>query len=229
MECLLIKKKIYIDAGHNFNLFNTGATSNGMREQDITYEVAYLLGNLIDKYFSIRLSRPTLTTNLGHDNNSAINARWQQANDWGADYFLSIHVNDFKDGAATGAGTFIAATKQADRVFAQTINDTYAQTMGLHNRGVKLDTQAATGSLGVLRNTNMPAALIELAFINSNLQNPDIDILRYKRNQMASALAKGIFKYFDIVPRIVHDMPQFQPVVKSLANIIFSKLRFLFK
>ncbi|MCL2702398.1 MAG: N-acetylmuramoyl-L-alanine amidase [Defluviitaleaceae bacterium] len=186
------RTKIFIDAGHNYSQFNTGAEGNGMREQDITFEVSFLLGEILKSNFDIRLSRPTLETNLGTDTNSSINVRWQMANEWGADYFISVHVNA---GGGTGAETFIAATKPDDRAFALAVNDTYAAAMNLRNRGVKLDTESNAGSLSVLRHTDMPAIMIELAFIDSPPQNPDVQILRDRRADMAAALAKGINQY----------------------------------
>ena len=87
------KIKIFLDAGHNNSNFNTGASGNGMREQDITFQVAKKLSDILKDDFDVMLSRPTQDTNLGTDNASAVNMRWQLANKWGADYFISIHCN----------------------------------------------------------------------------------------------------------------------------------------
>ena len=73
------KLKIFLDSGHNNSSFNTGAERNGLREQDITYEVSRMLGDILEHYFEIKLSRPTKETNLGTNNATAINARWQIA------------------------------------------------------------------------------------------------------------------------------------------------------
>jgi hypothetical protein len=70
--------------------------------------------------------------------------------------------------------------------------------MGLTNHGVKPDTQTHVGSLGVLRFSSMPAILVELAFIDSPLHNPDVAILRDRRPDMARALADGVFKFLCI-------------------------------
>ena len=180
------KKKIFIDAGHNHSGWNTGAAAYGLKEQDITFEVAYLLGEVIKADFDIRLSRPTMETNLGHDNNSAVNARWQMSNQWGADYFISIHCN-----AAGGTGSEIYYYDASARSFATTIQKTYAGIMGLRDRRSEL-----TDRWAVLRHTNCPAVLLELAFIDSPLHNPDVEILRNRKNEMANAIAKGIYQYF---------------------------------
>jgi N-acetylmuramoyl-L-alanine amidase len=200
------KLKIFIDAGHNDSGWNTGAVGNNMREQDITFAVSFELGRLLEAAgCDVQLSRPTQQTNLGRDNNTAINARWQMANAFNADYFISIHVNA---GRGTGAETFIAATKPQDRTFATTINDHYAQRMGLRNRGVKLDSSTGHGSLGVLRSTRMPAILVELAFIDSPLTNPDVEILRNQHSQMAQVLAEGFINFLDLTIAESIDPPE---------------------
>ena len=181
--------KIFVDAGHNYSGWNTGAIGNGMREQDITFDVSLELGRILrDHGCEVMLSRPTLQTNLGTDNAGSINARWQMSNNWGADYFISIHVNA---GGGTGAETLYARADSLD--FARAVQDVYSAQMQLRNRRVWLRTD-----LGVLRSTNCPAILLELAFIDSPLANPDVEILRNKRPEMAAAVTKGVLEYIGI-------------------------------
>ena len=87
--------KIYIDQGHNPENPNAGAEGNGLLEQDITYRVGQELATLLraDPRFEVRLSRPSPTTLLGTSNSTSLQARVQDANAWGADYFISIHTN----------------------------------------------------------------------------------------------------------------------------------------
>ncbi|MCL2350872.1 MAG: N-acetylmuramoyl-L-alanine amidase [Defluviitaleaceae bacterium] len=182
-------KKIFIDAGHNFSGFNTGAVANGLREQDITFDVAKYLGELLEAAgLDVKLSRPTLQTNLGWDNGSSVNTRWQMANAWGADYFISIHANA---GGGTGAETLYFSQKSLE--FAQTVQDVYSEEMGLRNRRIW-----RRDDIGVVRWTNMPSILVETAFIDSPAQNPDVEILRSKRLEMAKAIAKGVLRYLNI-------------------------------
>ena len=220
-------KKIFIDAGHNYSSWNTGAVGNGMREQDITFEVARDLADILQRAgFETMLSRPTLQTNLGHDNNSAINARWQMSNAWGADYFISIHVNA---GGGTGAESFYWDVLAEE--FSRTVLETYCREMKLRNRRNVL-----TSQWGVIRQTNCPAILLELAFIDSPLSNSDVEILRNRRGDMAMALAKGCFEYFgasldgedkdkdgeDVVTRFntIEELPQWaQPAIRRLVEL----------
>ena len=183
--------KIFIDAGHNHSGWNTGVVANGMREQDITFEVSKRMGQILQNAgagLEVRLSRPALETNLGTDNNSSINARWQMANAWGADYFISIHVNA---GGGTGAETLYHKPDSLE--FAQVVQDVYSSRMGLRNRRVW-----QRNDVGVLHWTNCPAILLELAFIDSPPNNPDVDILRNRRGDMAAAAANGVLEYLGV-------------------------------
>ena len=183
----MVKKRIFLDAGHNDSGFDTGAVGNGLREQDITFEVASILGDILKNDFEIKLSRPTKETNLGTNNTTAVNARWQMANEWHADYFVSIHCNA-SNGQATGAETLYFKNEAIE--FAKVIENTYTSEMNLKDRGVKYRDDVA-----VLRNTTMPSVLIELAFIDNK---EDADILKLKKLEIAKAIAKGIYKFLGI-------------------------------
>lgn len=179
------KIKIFIDAGHNDSGWNTGAVGNGMREQDIVYEVSKNLEDILKNDFELRLSRPTKDTILGTNNTTAINTRWQMSNAWGADYFISIHANA---GGGTGAETYYFRDDSLN--FARSIQDIYSSEMGLRNRRTE-----RRNNLAVIRNTNHPSILLELGFID-NIQ--DAVILRTKRPEMAKAIAKGIYTYLEL-------------------------------
>ena len=87
--------KIFVDAGHNPGVINAGASVNGVLEADINFNVSKYLGDILqlDNRFEVMLSRNSITEVLGNDRNSSLQARVNMANNWPADYFLSIHCN----------------------------------------------------------------------------------------------------------------------------------------
>ena len=91
----MAKIKVFIDAGHNPQNPNAGAEGNGLREQDITYEVARIAADLFNANpdYEARLSRETPDVVLGTTNATSLRARVEAANEWGADYFISVHTN----------------------------------------------------------------------------------------------------------------------------------------
>lgn len=176
--------KIYIDQGHNPNPPNTGAEGNGYREQDITYAVGQSLATLLrnDGRFEVRLSRPSATTQLGTSNASSLRERVNDANSWGADYFISIHTNASVSPSANGTEVLVYSTPSRSASLAENVLREVTEITGFANRGVKL-----RPGLYVLRKTTMPAILVELGFIS----NP------YEANFMSNnptLFARGIYQ-----------------------------------
>ena len=101
--------RIYIDQGHNPYGFNAGAEGFGLREQDITYLVGAYLANILnaDSRFTAITSRTSPDEILGYDTNSSLRTRTEQANQWGADYFLSIHTNANVNPAINGTEAYV--------------------------------------------------------------------------------------------------------------------------
>ena len=189
-----MRKKVFIDAGHGGA--DPGATGNGMNEANINFNVALMLGGILEKDFDIMLSRPSLDANIGTNGKFAFD-RATMANNWGADLLLSVHCNAFHLESANGYETYFAATKPQDRSAATIIHNIFVAETGLRDRGVKQDGQSQhSGGLGVLRNSKMSAVLVELAFITANPDGLDVLFLREKQKEMAAILAKGVYAYF---------------------------------
>ena len=110
------------------------------------------------------------------------------ANAWPADLFVSIHVNA---GGGRGAETFCYDTHGAGGRLAACIQRQLVDSLqtldgGYADRGVK-----AHPSFCVLRQTTMPAVLVETGFIDSD----DITILTQHGDDIARALARGVTDY----------------------------------
>lgn len=181
--------KIYIDQGHNPDPPNSGAEGNGLREQDITYEVGRRLAALLRRSgnYEVRLSRPTPTTQLGTSNASSLRVRVEEANAWGADYFISIHTNASTDPSATGTEAYSYARDTVAFRLGEDIVDNIVEITGLPNRGMKV-----RPGLYVLKKTNMPAVLVELGFIS----NPrDAALMSNDPQIFAQGIYNGIVEF----------------------------------
>ncbi|MBE6553451.1 MAG: N-acetylmuramoyl-L-alanine amidase [Ruminococcaceae bacterium] len=157
--------KIYIDQGHNpTGTHNAGAQGNGLCEENITFAVGLELAALLeaDGRFEVRLSRPTAETVLGTNNSESLAARSGDANAWGADYFISIHANSYTNDTANGIEAF--AYSDAGEAFSlgTELVDALVAATGFAKRGMKVRTD-----LHVLKNTQMPAVLVEIGFITN--------------------------------------------------------------
>ncbi len=184
--------KIYIDQGHNPRSPNTGAEGNGYAEQDITYAVGRSLATLLrnNGNFEVRLSRPTADTQLGTSNASSLRVRVDDANSWGADYFISIHANASSSSSVSGSEALVYTEPSIASELGEDILEGLNEATGLPNRGIKV-----RPGLYVLRRTNMPAVLIELGFIS----NPfDANLMANNPQLFARGIYNGILDYFDL-------------------------------
>lgn len=172
-------KKVYLDPGHGGT--DSGAIGNGIQEKDIVLAVAKKVEAKLKKCnLEVRMSRTT-------DDYKTLEYRSTDANNWGADCFVSIHANS-ADASAQGVETYcykFAYRPLADKVHEEIIDSkTYTK-----NRGVK------EGNFHVVRETNMDACLVELAFISNT---EDANLLKNKQDEFATAIAKGICKYLGV-------------------------------
>ena len=180
--------KICIDQGHNPENPNAGAEGNGLREQDITYKVGVRLSSILrSQGYETRLSRPTPTTQLGTSNASSLAARVNDANSWGANYFISLHTNASSSPSAEGSEAYVYRRGGAAEALAEDILTGLRQSTGLPTRGV-----FPRPSLYVLKKTRMPAVLVELGFIT----NPEeAELMNNDSELFARGVANGINAY----------------------------------
>ena len=180
--------KIYLDQGHNPDNPNSGAEGNGFREQDLVYAIGQRTAAMLRGYgFDVRLSRPTPDTQLGTSVATSLAARVNDANVWGADYFISLHCNASDVTAASGSEAFVYRRNTDAEWLAYRLLEGVTDATGLPNRGI-----TARPGLYVLRKTRMPAVLMELGFIT----NPgDAALLAYSPNLFAAGLTNGVLTY----------------------------------
>lgn len=174
--------KVFLDPGHGGK--NPGALGNGLREKDINLSVALKIGNILKNHgVNVGYSRTT-------DVFLELADRASKANNFGANLFVSIHCNAFSDTSAKGVETYSYPGSGTGAKLAKAIQDSIiASGAYTANRGTK------TANFAVLRLTNMPAALVELAFITNS---QDANILRNRQDDLALAVAKGILNNLGI-------------------------------
>ena len=184
--------RVYIDQGHNPQNPNAGAEGNGLREQDIVFRIGVLLADLLlaNGNFEVRLSRPSQSTQIGTSTASSLATRVNQANSWGANYFLSLHTNASNINSASGIEAYAFARPSVAFTLGQIILEELSDTTGLRNRGMQVRT-----NLYVLRRTQMPAVLIELGFIT----NPrDAALMSNRPELFAQGIYNGLLRYLNL-------------------------------
>lgn len=165
--------KIVIDPGHGGR--DPGAVGYGLREKDIVLIISKNIREiLLQEYEGVEV----LMTRED-DTFVELSDRAKMANDWGADYFMSVHVNA---GKGTGFESFIHSSQSFASVAAQNIihGEIMKAMPGISDRGKK------QANFAVLRETKMPAILTEVLFID----NPT-DASKLKDPAFLEAVARG--------------------------------------
>lgn len=179
-----MKKKIYIDAGHGGD--SIGASYKGRLEQDDVLKLALAVGKLLKTQPNVEV-KYSRTTNTNPD----LTGRCKEANAWGADYFISIHRDACAPNVAQGATAYVYSKVETDGVTynkAKGIVDRLCSAAGFKNRGVKKGAVSYT-DFAVNRVTNMSSVLLEVGFIDSDIDNKIFDD---KFEDIALAIAKGL-------------------------------------
>ncbi len=179
--------KICIDAGHNYSGWDTGAVANNLKEQNITFQIAEKLSEILNAHqIKTVFTRESATQNLGTSVNSSLKKRAEISNRTACDYFVSIHCN-----AGGGTGTEVLVLKKGGQAegLAESVLSEMTKKLNLRSRGVK------EANLLVLRETICPAILVETAFLD---HPTDANLLKTKPEEFASAIAMGIFGFLGI-------------------------------
>lgn len=167
---------IILDAGHGGA--DSGATFNGRLEKDDTLEVVLALGELLQSN-----GVDVLYTRTEDVFDSPLR-KAQLANESGADYLISIHRNSsVVPGQYTGVQTLLYDESGVKKEMADNINQELAD-VGYRNIGTDV-----RRDLAVLRRTSIPALLVELGFINSDIDN---NLLDTRFDDTIQAIADGI-------------------------------------
>ena len=184
--------KIFIDQGHGPGGVNGGAEANGLVEQDVTYNVGRYLANLLasDGRFEVMTSRNSPDEIIGTDTLSSLRERVRMANDWGANYFISLHTNANDNPAINGSEVYVYSMWSEAYNMAEYILNSIVANVGTNYNGVRVNP-----SLYVLRYTRMPAMLVELGYLTNT---SDAQKLRDNQYGFAYAIYLGLLEYFGL-------------------------------
>jgi len=175
--------KVFINAGHDpESLAGTSDYDCGAVNRHLgLYEnlVAASVGALVEKY----MTAAGCEVNVLQD--ESLSGICEAANEWGADLFVSIHCNAFNE-TARGTETHTYPGDKDGYRLAECINNQIVSSLPVLDRGVK------QSKFTVLSGTEMPAVLVEMAFID---EDRDGLLLRDNQDDFARAIARGVTDY----------------------------------
>ena len=203
---------VVLDPGHGGKDPGAVDLRRGLEEKRIALELAQRVRTILRKYnVDVRLTREG-------DKTTDLSQRCLLAKRWGADLFVSIHLNAAANSGASGIETHIlppagcpitasAFVSSRDRVaFPGNRHDGANMVLGyylqrslikytrLEDRGVR------RSRFYVIRNVDCPAALVECGFISSRNDRTKIMTSAY-RNNVTRGITEGILTYINMVKR----------------------------
>lgn len=183
--------KIAIDAGHGYNTPGKRCPDDSMREWEFNNVVADYVADGLSQYVDVMYKFTHDTTGKA---DVSLNARTKAANAWPADVLVSIHANASTGswGVANGIETFVYSLKSADSVkLAKAIQAQLIAKTGRKDRGVK------AGNLHMVRESKMPAILVECGFMDNREEAALLKTDAYRR-KCAEAIVAGIASVYGL-------------------------------
>ncbi|WP_166239504.1 N-acetylmuramoyl-L-alanine amidase family protein [Paenibacillus turpanensis] len=172
--------KIVIDPGHGGN--DSGAVaSSGNYEKDFNLTLSNKVKQLLDQDPAVQAEITRST-----DVYIPLDDRVAAANGMDADLYVSIHANANDNKSISGTETYY--NREESKALAEAIHTPLVQATGFKDRGVRF------GNFKVIRETTMPAVLLEVGYMSNASENA---VLRTEalQNRVAEAIAKAIADY----------------------------------
>lgn len=172
---------IVLDPGHGGD--DPGAGGTSVSETDLCWDLSRrIAARLSAAGADVHLTR---TADEGPDGSE----RARRANKTDADLFVSVHLNAHTEASAGGASTYYFSGSRAGEELAEMIQQRLLK-LGLR------DCRSHARSYSVLKETRMPAVLVEPVFISNPDEAARIQAPEF-RDDVADAIVAAINDYFD--------------------------------
>ncbi len=177
---------IVIDAGHGGKDTGSASQMHGYIEKELALSTAFKVqGYLQELGYKTVMTRKT-------DSYIPLSTRAEVANELKADLFVSIHYNYCPSHEPHGIEVFTykdhSERVQKSTTLAQQVSSHIVKYTGVHTRGVK------QGNLAVVRETKMPAILVEAGFLSNPHEREKVKSSSHQK-AIAWGIAKGIDHY----------------------------------
>ena len=198
------QKVIFLDPGHGGK--DPGAQYLGLKEKDLTLQVSQQLKTKLESLgYTVIMSR---STDVFVD---FVTERSKMSNETNADMFISIHFNATGHGLDSGEDGIQTYTYLPTGNIPSVINKKwhdnptrlkYSYKLGSYiHQSVLATTQAKDAGLlaksfAVLRETNKPAVLLELGYMDDSKESQKIRTKEYQQ-KLVDGIVQGIQQYYN--------------------------------
>jgi N-acetylmuramoyl-L-alanine amidase len=180
---------VVIDPGHGGSDRGAYNSNLGLAEKDVTLAISARLAEILKRRgWKVVMTRTTDrdVTYAGSPDKDELQARANVAQFSNAQLFVSVHINASVNKQANGVSTHWF--KDCDRLLAQEVH------CQLVDRTARRDRGTARDRFYVLRNTDMPAILVEAGFISNDDEASLLTNEEYLQ-RIAEAIANGMGVY----------------------------------
>lgn len=185
---------VVLDPGHGGS--DPGAVSGSLRESDLNLKISQYTKAELEKYSGI-IVKMTRTT----DTYVGLEERTQIAKDYGADIFISQHLNS-ASASANGSEVYVSLNSSYNTSSTQLGSQILSRLtgLGLTNRGVKTRQGTSGDYYSVIRNSvsrGFPGIIVESAFITGS-EDKEILSTEAGLKSIGVATATAIAEYYGL-------------------------------
>lgn len=202
--------KIFLDAGHGGH--DSGAVGNGLYEKNIVLDLSKRIEQKLQAYKNVEVKQSRTKEEY-----FSLFQRTIMANSWGADCYLSLHLNSATDKSARGFESFIysGTANKSTIAFQNVIHEEIVKKIG---KMISADRGKKRANFHVLRESNMQACLTENLFVSNSA---DANLLKQDSflNTIAEGHVNGLEKFFGL-ERTIRPPTDNTPVTDELWQVI---------
>lgn len=179
----LINKIIVIDPGHG-GQENTGVVGEGgLKEKDITLDIAKRLRRNLLELGSL------VYTTREDDIYVSLKKRSDISNRLRPDFFFSLHMNSFGNSSISGVEVYHYRGDKEGEIIANSIIEKISSNLNIINRGVK------TADFYLLKEVKTSSIHIELGYMTNPEEEKRFAHESF-REEIARAISEGIVEYY---------------------------------
>ncbi|MCL2285939.1 MAG: N-acetylmuramoyl-L-alanine amidase [Firmicutes bacterium] len=185
----LSRKIIVIDAGHGG--WDPGMVSGKVEEKDINLNIAKKLQVFLEQGGATVIITRIDDSDLANNKSGDMSVRRLIANTSNADIFISIHQNSYATPNVKGAQVFFFNESDNSQKLANLVQNRIKEFVDSGNKFKP----RANSNYFVLKQTEMPAVLVECGFLTNYNERQKLSSEAYQE-KMAWGIYLGIVDYF---------------------------------
>ncbi|NLZ47807.1 MAG: family 10 glycosylhydrolase [Clostridiales bacterium] len=186
-EISFVIKALYtvtLDPGHGGSEIGAISLDNDY-EKNINLPIALTLRDILEsRGLEVYMTRDT-------DKYVSLSDRAQFANNLRTDIFVSVHNNSYTNQSVNGIETFYYSTDTKGKEMAEKVQKSLIANTKANNRGAK------SGNYLVIRETIMPAILVECGFITNREELNKLKTKSYQ-DKLAYSIAYGVLNFLNL-------------------------------